>query len=214
MASLLQGKTVFVAGMASPVIGRLIARLSEEGAAVRLPPEDRRAADALASDCSAGLDGIDILVNLIPGTPVSAFFDMSQPDWELMLSTAFSDAFRWSQAVGRAMSLSGKRGAIINIVYEPDDAQGALAVFAPMIRRGSTVAFTQALAAELADRQIQVNAVVSRAGERGGSAPNHAAEDVIRATLFLCAADATSVTGETIYVGGATQAYEKARFPA
>ena len=212
MTTLLRSKTIFIAGTTGPLVPALVSRLVAEGAAVRSPPDGRREADALAS-LSAEAGSVDVLLNVIPSSPAAAFFDMAQSDWDRVLSETLSDAFRWSQAIGRAMSLSGNQGTIVNIVCESHRSQGEFPVFAPMIRRGCTIAFTQALAAELADRQIQVNAIVARTAEQEESAMR-ASEDVIRATLFLCAAHGTSVTGETIYVGGAARAYESAHFPA
>jgi NAD(P)-dependent dehydrogenase (short-subunit alcohol dehydrogenase family) len=195
MPNQLQGKSLLIAGPTCPLIPTLISCLSAEGAAVQYNELE-------ADGCAEGLGRIDVLLNVIPAIPVEAFFDLSQTEWERSLSATLSNAFRWSQAVGRRMSLSGSRGIIINILSERDAGQDEVSPFVPMIRRGCTIAFTQALAAELTGRPIQVNAIVAHAAGHERLTPAEAFEDVVRTTLFLCAAHGTSVSGESVYLGG------------
>lgn len=190
----LMGKVVLIAGGACPLITALTSRLTADGATVRCEKPD--------FDACTSLGRVDVLLNVIPPIPQGAFLDLSQSDWERCLAATLGSAFRWSQAVGRAMSLSGYQGTVINIVREADSDEAAFALFAPMMRRGCTIAFTQALAAEFADRLIRVNAIVSHEADQDASTTGHASEELIQATLFLCAAHGAPVSGEIIHVGG------------
>jgi NAD(P)-dependent dehydrogenase (short-subunit alcohol dehydrogenase family) len=69
------------------------------------------------------------------------------------------------------------------------------------------VAFTKALAAELSDRQIRVNAVVSRPAPQASLPLYETFENVVRATQFLCAAHGAFVSGQTIDLGVGRQGY-------
>jgi NAD(P)-dependent dehydrogenase (short-subunit alcohol dehydrogenase family) len=64
---------------------------------------------------------------------------------------------------------------------------------------------TKALAAELVERRIQVNAIIGRS-VRDSGAFQAGFDDVVRTAVFLCAVQGTFVTGETIDVGGTAPA--------
>lgn len=198
----LQDRTILVAGSTGPFASALMARLAAEGAAVRSSAAARAAGQASDADTCAG---VDVLVNVIPETTTLAFLETSEADMKGAVWATLGDAVRWSQAAGRAMAKSGRPGTIVNVVWEPRSTQLRAALFGPMIRRGSTIALSKALAGSLIDQQIQVNTIVGPAG------PDAAAQDwdkLISATVFLCAAHGVSVTGETILVGDPAQAYD------
>ena len=214
MPTSLQGKTVLVAGAGGPLVSALVSRLASEGAAVRLLQDDRTETSAHA-DPPMDLGRVDVLLNVILPIPATSFLDLSQLDLCRFLPTTLGDSFRWSLAVGRSMALSDTHGMIVNVLGGPSHRSAGSSPFAPTLQQGCIVAFTQALAAELADRQIQVNAVVGPSDDRERPALHSEAESIIGATLFLCATHGRAVNGEIVYVaGGSPMAYGSAAFPS
>ena len=201
MARMLRGKTVLLAGGTAELPAALASGLMAAGARVRLPSRDGRVANEEVEALYSAAGRIDILINIVPPVPPAAFFDMSRGAWGGLLSSTLDDAFLWTQAVARVMSFSGEQGGIINIVGNMDHPDADVAPFTELASRGIVVALTRALAAELANRGIQVNAIVGRSARGPGSGEAGFA-DVVRTAVFLCAAQGTFVSGETIEVGG------------
>jgi NAD(P)-dependent dehydrogenase (short-subunit alcohol dehydrogenase family) len=199
MVAVLHGKTVLVAGGTGAMPAALESGLTGAGATVRMAARNGRGSDLFAAVRDGKAGGIDVLLNVIgPARPI-AFLDMSRRDWDNLLPGMLGDAFMCTQAIARAMSLAGEQGTIINIACDSRSPEVFVPPFVEVAWRGAVAIFTKALAAELGGRRIQVNAIVSRLGDRIES-PEF--EDVVRTALFLCAAHGTFVTGETIEVGG------------
>ncbi len=165
------------------------------------------------------LGGVDILVNNAAVFPRTAFLDMTESNWDGVLSVNLKGPFLCSLAAARRMTGAGREGAIVNI------ASGAAFRSSPrgahyVASKAGLVGLTRATALELAPHGIRVNAIAPgladtaqpRYGmteaeilEAAGRLPLKGLtlpEDVARLAVFLTSAAARRITGQTVHVNG------------
>jgi 2-dehydro-3-deoxy-D-gluconate 5-dehydrogenase len=126
--------------------------------AVPLDVRDAHAVQRAVAGTVERLGGLDLLVNaagLVRGGPI---LELSE-DWHAVLDTHLTGAFRCSRHAATAMIASGRGGEIINI--------GSLySLFGPRrfadyaTAKTGVLGLTRALAVELAEHSIQVNAIL------------------------------------------------------
>ncbi len=166
--------------------------------------------------------GIDILINnaaRVVDFDHGSFLDIDEAEWDSVMRVNTRGAFSCVKAVAPIMRKAG-HGKIVNI------SSGTVFKGTPWMlhyvsSKGAVVAFTRALARELGDDGICVNALapgltMSEAIEASdqftdNKQANLAAraikrdeqpEDLIGAMLFLCSSDSDFVTGQTLVVDG------------
>jgi 3-oxoacyl-[acyl-carrier protein] reductase len=178
----------------------------------------RADAEMLVDETVARFGGIDILVNnagIWKGSPVE---ELSDAEWQEMLSINLTGTFHCVRAAVPAMK-EARSGRIVSIASTAGQRGEALhAHYAAT--KGAVIALTKSLALELAPFGILVNAVApgwtvtdmtrdDLLGQRRdailktiplGRAATP--EDVAGAVLFLCSDLAGFVTGEVINVNG------------
>jgi 3-oxoacyl-[acyl-carrier protein] reductase len=174
-------------------------------------------AAALVEQAEDALGDLDILVNNAGITRDTLIARMSDEDWSNVVRTNLSGAFYACRAVSRKM-LRRRTGAIVNLTSfvglhgNPGQVNYAAT-------KAGLIGLTKALAKELGNRGVRVNAVapgyittditsglseeiremllrmtpLGRLGEP---------EDVARAVRFLCSDEASYVTGEVLLVDG------------
>jgi 3-oxoacyl-[acyl-carrier protein] reductase len=120
---------------------------------VRRPEEVR----ALADRVSADFGGTDILVNNAGVIKDALFPFMKEEDWDYVMDVDLKGAFRITKALIRGM-LHKSWGRIVNVVSVSGIA-GHPGQTNYSAAKGGLIAFTKALALELAERGITVNAV-------------------------------------------------------
>jgi NAD(P)-dependent dehydrogenase (short-subunit alcohol dehydrogenase family) len=119
---------------------------------------DRAACDRALARVLSALDGrCDVLVNNAGIARVAAFESTDDELLERLLAVNFVSAFRITRALLPALEASG-RGAIINIASELA-LIGQAGYSAYSATKGAVLAWSRALAVELAGRGIRVNAV-------------------------------------------------------
>lgn len=173
--------------------------------------------DALVSELDAAGELPTILVNNAAITRDTLLLRMKAEDWDAVISTNLTAAFRLAKACVRRM-MKERRGRIINLssvvglIGNAGQANYAAA-------KAGLLGFTKSLARELASRGITVNAVapgfidtdMTRAlGEEQRAAllaqiplgRLGTPDDVAAAVLFLASAQAAYITGETLHVNG------------
>ena len=176
-----------------------------------------------AADCRAMVDEtvrqlgrLDVLVNMASLYAPTPFDNLTAAEFDRGLSVDLRAAFLCSSAAAPHMRASGG-GRIVNIAdWLPASGRTRYKGFLPYyVAKGGVIALTEALALELAEHQILVNAIApgpilapdgladddvkaveeaTPLGRWGGE------QEIVKAVLFLI--DSEFVTGEVIRVDG------------
>ncbi len=178
---------------------------------------DGASIDALIGALEAADESPTILVNSAAITRDTLLLRMKQEDWDRVIATDLTSAFRLCKACVRRM-MKERRGRIVNLTSvvgltgNPGQANYAAA-------KAGLLGFTKSLAQELASRNITVNAVapgfIDTDMTRALTEEQRAAlltrvplgrlgtpEDIAAAVLFLVSPQAAYITGETLHVNG------------
>lgn len=158
---------------------------------------------------------IDVLVNNAGISEINVIQDTTLADWERIMGVNLRGVFLCSREAARNMIANG-RGAIINIASVWGEV-GASCEVAYSASKGGVIAFTKALAKELAPSHITVNCVSPGVIDTAMNAHLSEVEmeelinqiplgrlgsgaDVARTCAYLAESD--YVTGEVVSVGG------------
>jgi 3-oxoacyl-[acyl-carrier protein] reductase len=173
--------------------------------------------EAACADIAASEGAVTILVNNAGITRDGLLLRMKTEDWQQVIDTDLTSAYRTSRACLRGM-MKARRGRIVNIgsvvglMGNPGQTNYCAA-------KAGLVGFTRALAREVGSRGITVNAVAPGFIETdmtAALAPEQRAalegqiplerlgmvEDIASTVLFLCSPGAGYITGEVINVNG------------
>jgi len=182
-----------------------------------LDVRDARAVEAAAAALAAeGLEP-DILVNDAGITRDGVVWKLTDEDWGAVLDVNLSGAFRMTRAVAPAMRRRGS-GAIVNIA-SINGLRGKFGQANYAASKGGLVAFTRAVARELAREHVRVNAVapgfietrmtrelpekvLDRARAEAILGRLGRPEDIAHAVLFLASPLAAHITGQVLVVDG------------
>ena len=104
------------------------------------------------------LGPIDILVNNAGIAVLGGVLDLAPEDWDRVLETNLNACFLLSKLVARSMVQQRRRGKIINIASELS-LFGSELVPSYSVSKGALVQLTKSMAIELAQFNIQVNAI-------------------------------------------------------
>ncbi len=211
-----QGASVLLAGRRADALQALAAELHERVTVQAGDLADAAACDALiAAGEAAG--GIDILVNNAGITRDGLALRMKDEDWQVVLDTNLTAAFRLARAALRGM-MKRRHGRIVGITSivgvtgNPGQVNYAAA-------KAGMIGMTKALAAEVGSRGITVNCVapgfidtaMTRALDerqrealvgRIPAARLGTSTDVAAAVVYLASDEAAYVTGQTLHVNG------------
>ena len=243
----LSGKTALVTGASGGIGGAIATALHAQGAAVVLSGTKVEALEKLASELgsingsgraytaacnlsdiasvealpkaaeTAAGGPIDILVNNAGITRDNLFLRMKDEEWDQVLAVNLTAAFRLSRAVLRGM-MKKRWGRIIQITSvvgatgNPGQANYAAA-------KAGLVGMSKSLAAEVASRNITVNAIApgfiatamtgvltdDQKAAIAGRIPMGrmgAASEIAACAVYLASEEAAYVTGETIHING------------
>jgi len=164
------------------------------------------------------LGGLDVLVNNAGVYPRVPFLEMRETDWDLVLDVNLKGGFFCAQAAARAMIAGGRRGAIIHMASQA--IRGAVRGVHYSASKGGVVAMTRAMALELAEHGIRVNAIAPGLTDTAQPRYGHGEEelaamasavplgrmaqpdDIAAVAVFLASDDARHVTGQTVHVNG------------
>ncbi|RME80431.1 MAG: 3-oxoacyl-ACP reductase FabG [Caldilineae bacterium] len=173
---------------------------------------------------------VDIVVNNAGVNHAADFFDISEEDWDWVMSVDLKGTFLMSQAGARVMVEQGKPGYIVNISSVM--ARLALADQVPYCAaKGGVNQLTTAMGLALIDKGIRVNCVapgpvltelmqrVVHNQEKHEELMRRlpigyiaSCEEIARVCVFLASEDASYIVGQTIYVDGgrSIQAFPRA----
>jgi 3-oxoacyl-[acyl-carrier protein] reductase len=134
-----------------------IRRRGGEAIACAADLRDAAAIKAVGERVSADFGGADILVNNAGIIKDALFPFLKEEDWDAVMDVDLKGAFRMTKAVVRGM-LHKNWGRIVNIV-SVSGISGHAGQTNYSAAKGGLIAFTKALALEMATREITVNAV-------------------------------------------------------
>lgn len=199
---------------------RTAARCREQGAEVETLLADvgaEDAADKVVAACLERFGRLDILVNNAGVAPEGLLLGLRDPALSTLVATNILGPVRLCRAALRPM-LSQRAGCIVNLssalARQPQPGSAAYAGSKAFVE-----AFTRALAAEVGERGVRVNAVApgfietdmtvklrQRAGKeisrRLGLRRLGTPEEVAGAVAFLCSTEAAYVSGAVLAVDG------------
>lgn len=239
----LQDKIAIVTGAARGIGKAIALRFVQEGATVILADIDPDAAQATASEIDptgsqsnvAVLDvadpdavsatvqhvvsttgPIDILVNNAGIMDRMAFLEMTPEFWDRVTGINLRGAFLTGQAVARHMAKRGDGGRIVNVASNSGifGGRGRAAYGAS---KAGLINLTQTMAIELAEHNINVNAIAPGPTKTGPHIPDEpwpsvknrmplarfgTPAEVAAVATFLASDEASFVTGHTYAVDG------------
>lgn len=246
----LSGRTVIVTGASGGIGAGIARRFGEAGAnvvchyngnrqAAETVAEEIKAAGgkavAVKADVSVAKDiaaliaetaqqfgGADILVNNAGLQPVKMLNDMSEGDWNEMMTANVGGPFLLVRAFAAKLREAGKGGAVVNIAsiegHNPAPGHGHYAT-----SKAALLMFTKAAAMELGEFAIRVNSIspglIHRDGIEEGWPEGVARwktaaalkrlgrpDDIADAALFLASDAARWITGTDLVVDGGVMA--------
>ena len=199
-----------------------VERAGGEAIGVRCDVTDPDQVRAMVAGTIEAFGKVDILVTnaaLFADLEFKPFLEIDEGEWDRVLQVNLRGVFTCVKAVVPEMRRNGY-GKIVNI------SSGTVFKGTPMMlhyvsSKGAVVAFTRALAREVGEAGIQVNALAPGltmseevankqqwAAIKDANAATRAIrrdampEDLIGAMLFLCSSDSDFVTGQTLVCDG------------
>jgi 2-deoxy-D-gluconate 3-dehydrogenase len=195
-----------------------IKKLGASGIAVQLDVTKRDALVPAMQDVERQLGPVSILVNNAGITVIRSALKFRAEDWDRVIETNLNSCFFLSQIAARSM-MTRKHGKIINIAseYSRFGAQSGIPYAAA---KGGLVQTTKTMAIELAQHNIQVNAIVPGWIETDMTIPAQSGafydeiimrtpagrfgkpEEMAGSAVFLASHASDFVTGSIVYVDG------------
>lgn len=200
-----------------------VRRAGGTATAIRADLSHVEEARRLAAEAVEFLGGLDVLVNNA-GITMNRPFEMVTPEqFDTLYHVNVRAQFFLTQSVLPAMLRSG-RGAIVNMTsIHAIEGHTEHSVYAGT--KGAIVAYTRALAIELAPKGIRVNAIApgavpveSHLRAAPGSDPKAVGRlipigfageprDIAKVAVFLASEDARYIVGQTLVVDGGTTSW-------
>ncbi|HLW58620.1 MAG TPA: glucose 1-dehydrogenase [bacterium] len=219
-----EGARVAVAdrdGEGAEAVAGAVTAAGGDGLPVRMDVTSRASVDEGLRQVLAHWERIDVLANVAGWDRIVPFADTTEEFWDRVIAINFRGVLATSHAVLPHM-VEQRRGLIVNVSSEAGRAgSSGEAVYSGA--KGAVIAFSKALAREVARHGIRVNVVapgltdtpllqglIADGNEKLVSAIIKAtplarlarAEEVADAVLFLASERASFITGQTLSVGG------------
>lgn len=223
------GAAVVVVARSSDQVEEVAAKLRADGLkahAARCDVSDEEAVQVMADEARGMLGTVDIVVNnagIAPSNPVKR---LTLDEWNRVQAINVTGTFLCARAFLQDM-LDRQWGRIINVASVAG-LRGAKYISAYCASKHAQVGFTRALAAEVADQGVTVNAIcpgyvdtpmteysVTQITEKAGVSPAEALEHILATSpqkrlirpeevatvaLMLCGEDAEGISGQAIAI--------------
>jgi len=197
-----------------------ISALGAKGIAIQLDASKKTDFEKAAKEISATLGPVDIVINAPGINSATPFFEITEEEWEKILSVNLKSILFSCQVFGKSMVERGAGGSIINI-SSASSGPPLSKVFTYAVSKAGLNNLTQNLAREWAPHNVRVNAIAPGffpaeqnrkllTEERVAAIMRHTpmnrfgeAAELVGATIWLASAKASSfVTGAIIRVDG------------
>lgn len=195
---------------------KVASEIGSKAIAFKCDVSQKKEVDEMVSLAVEKFGKLDILVNNAGIFPFTPFMDMSESDWDRVISVNLKSIFLCSQAAVKQMKEGGK---IVNI-----SSIAAFVGFSGLVHycasKGGINGMIRALALELAPMKINVNNIAPGAIETPGASQGMTEElkkqtiagipwarmgkpeDIAEAVVFLSSERSDYITGQTIIVDG------------
>jgi 3-oxoacyl-[acyl-carrier protein] reductase len=219
IATTLAAAGATVVGTATSASGAqaISAALGEKGRGIVLNIADDESVQAAMADLQSNEGSPSILVNNAGITRDNLLMRMKADEWDDVIATNLSGAYRVSKACLRGM-MKARHGRIINIA-SVIGVMGNAGQANYAAAKAGIIGFSKSLAREIGSRNITVNVVapgfidtdmtrVLPAEQRDAMLAQiplgrlGEAADIANAVLFLASAAGAYITGETLHVNG------------
>lgn len=198
---------------------REIEKLGRKSLAVQASVTERAQVENLIGNTVEKFGRLDVLVNNAGGFPIKPFAAVTDEEWDQVMNLDLKSVFLCSQIALAAMRTK-RCGTIVNIA-SVSGLVGAVSMVPYSAAKGGVIAFTKALAREVAPMGITVNAIAPGIIETETAInvfPETAlkvyttyqvplgrlgcAADVVGLTVFLASDEAGYITGQVYAVDG------------
>ncbi len=215
-----QGAKVVVAARRLDRLQALVAEIKNHGhdaLAVQMDVTKKSDVDAAVAAAVSAYGRLDILVNNAGALDYSPFLTMTEEKWDLIINTNLKGYFYAAQAAAKEMA-KNTWGRIINIA---SIASGGAGIgFAQLVHytasKGGIIGMTEALAAELGQYNILVNAIgpggIDTEMTKGMDASSFVTrlsvkrlgtpEEIAAAVVYFASDEAGYTTGAILYIDG------------
>jgi 3-oxoacyl-[acyl-carrier protein] reductase len=198
-------------------ISKTLSEANIQGEGMALDVNDPAQIEATLKAISEKYGDVSILVNNAGITRDTLLMRMKDEDWDAVISTNLTSAYRMSQAVLRPM-MKARTGRIINISSIVGHSGNAGQVNYAAAKAGMT-GFTKSLALEVGSRGITINcvapgfidtdmtaelpeAIKAKTLERIPVGRLGSVKEIAATVAFLASPSAAYITGETVHVNG------------
>jgi 3-oxoacyl-[acyl-carrier protein] reductase len=196
-----------------------IEKLGRRALAVQASVTERPNVEHLVTCAIDAFGRLDVLVNNAGGFPIKPFASVTDEEWDEVMALDLKSVFLCSQVALVSMRRQ-RSGSIVNIA-SVSGLVGAVSMVPYSAAKGGVIAFTKALAREVAPMGITVNAIAPGIIETDTALnvfPETALKayttyqvplgrlgrpaDVVGLTVFLASAEAGYITGQVYAVDG------------
>jgi len=197
-----------------------VRKTGRKAVALKVDVTDLASVQAMVTQAVAALGSLNILVNSAGVREIVPFLQLPFAEWQRVIATNLTGTFLCSQGVAQYLVKEGKGGKIVNLA----SVAGLMAVpnrAAYVSSKHAVVGLTKEMAIELADQNIQVNAVApgvvrtsmtesyfDKPAVIEGLKKAHPAgrwaqpEEIANLILFLASPEAEFITGATFPIDG------------
>jgi NAD(P)-dependent dehydrogenase (short-subunit alcohol dehydrogenase family) len=202
--------------------GQMVRELGRQALVLNVDVSNRLQVDNMVAETLVAFGKVDILVNNAGVMRQKPLVEITEEEWDWMMSINLKGPFLCAQAVVRYFLGAGVKGKIVNIasieseIVFPDSAPYAAS-------KGGVAMLTKSMAYDLAPHGINVNAVGPGSTDTGRNFkdPDRLARfqqmipmrrvatprEIANAVLFLASEEADYVTGHILYVDGGLLTY-------
>jgi NAD(P)-dependent dehydrogenase (short-subunit alcohol dehydrogenase family) len=222
-----EGAGLFLTDVDESEVVRVVAEVRSHGGTAEGMAADLRDSSSIARMVSAACDAfphLNVLVNNAGVSGTKSIWDITQVDWDKVLSVNVTGMFLVLQSVARHMAAKGG-GSIINIASVAGRG-GRPMLLHYAASKAAAISITRSAALALAPNRVRVNAIAPgmmetemfhslqvewKAMAGGQSVPTAASipighvaqpEELVGAAVFLASEESAYITGQTLNVCG------------